>query len=128
MCHHEITEPELSSEVIDLINPNNGISTKGMRFFQVMKKETVMVKGCYQIPLLLKDINLNFPNNWKQALSGRLQNLQKKFAQEPKFFEDQKHSMEDMIKDVEESTAEYTEVTEVFSGMIRFQMRSNFNG
>ena len=51
---------QLSSETMDLIDPSNGISTDNMRFLQLMTKKIVMVKGHYQIILLLKDLNINF--------------------------------------------------------------------
>ena len=65
--------------MMDLIDSNNGISTKDMRFLQLMKKETIMVNLHYQIPLPLKDVNVNFPSNRKHAL-WRLQSLWKKLA------------------------------------------------
>ena len=51
---------QLSSETMDLIDPSNGISTDNMRFLQPMTKKIVMVKGHYQIILLLKDVKINF--------------------------------------------------------------------
>ena len=79
MYQHEFTVPQQNSEMIDLIDPSNGTRTDHMRLLRLIKKETIMGNGHYQIPLPLKDVNVNFPNNQKQAL-WRPQNLQKKFA------------------------------------------------
>ena len=79
MYQDEFTVPQQNSEMIDLIDPNNGTRTDHMRLLRLIKKETIMGNGHYQISLPLKDVNVNFPNNQKQAL-WRPQNLQKKFA------------------------------------------------
>lgn len=49
---HEYTKPQVSNEMIDLIDPNNGISTENKCFLQLMKNKTVMVNRNYQISFL----------------------------------------------------------------------------
>ena len=51
----------------------------------------------YQIPLPLKNRDVKFPDNRKQA-EKRLQNLEKKLHRNHKFYEDYRMFMEDMLK------------------------------
>ena len=71
--------PQQNSEMMDLVDPKNGSKTDGMRLLQLIRKEISMVNGYYQIPLPLKDVNVNFSNNQKKTLR-KLKNLQKKIA------------------------------------------------
>ena len=61
-----------------------------------MKENTVLVNDHYQIPIVLKDPDVNFPNNRKQA-EKQLQGLEKWFKRYQKFFQQYKQFMEDMI-------------------------------
>ena len=54
--------------MMDLVDPKNGSKTDGMRLLQLIRKEISMVNGYYQIPLPLKDVNVNFSNNHKKTL------------------------------------------------------------
>ena len=62
---HEFTEPRLKDDK-SLSEFKNGISIEDQRFLKVMKENTVLVNGHYQIPLALKDPDVKFPNNRKQ--------------------------------------------------------------
>ena len=63
---HEFTEPQLKDD-ISLSGFKSGISIEDQKFLKVMKENTVLVNGHYQIPLPLKDPDVKFPNNRKQA-------------------------------------------------------------
>ena len=52
----------------------NSISIEDKKFLNVMKENTALVNGHYQIPLPLKDPDVKFPNNRKQA-EKRLEGL-----------------------------------------------------
>ena len=54
--------------MMDLVDPKNGSKTDDMRLLQLIRKEISMVNGNYQIPLPLKDVNVNFSNNQKKTL------------------------------------------------------------
>ena len=88
MYQHEFTKPQLTNETTDLIDPKYVIPSENMRFLRLMKKETAIVNGHYQIPLPLKYVNVNFVNNRKQILWIT---LQKKFERDPKIRENHKH-------------------------------------
>ena len=92
---HEFTEPRLKDDK-SLSEFKNGISAEDKRFLKVMKENTVLVNGHYQIPLPLKDLDVKFPNNKKQA-EKRLEGLQKRFKRDQKFFQQYKQFMEDTI-------------------------------
>ena len=63
---HEFTEPQLKDD-ISLSGFKNGISIEDQKFLKVMKENTVLVNGHYQIPLPPKDPAVKFPKNRKQA-------------------------------------------------------------
>ena len=77
---HEFTEPQLKDDM-KLSEFRNGISIENLKFLKVMKENTVLVNGHYQIPLPLKDPDVNFPNNRKQA-AKRLEGLEKRFKRD----------------------------------------------
>ena len=91
----EFTEPQIKYE-ISLSEFKNGISIEDQKFLKVMKGNTVLVIGHYQIPLPLKDPDVKFPNNRKQA-EKRLEGLEKRFKRDQKLFQQYKQIMEDMI-------------------------------
>ena len=74
----------------------NGISIEDQKFLKKMKENAVLVKGHYQTPLALKDPDVKFPNNRKQA-EKRLERLEKQLKRDQKFFQQYKQFMEDMI-------------------------------
>ena len=74
----------------------NGISIEDQKFLKKMKENAVLVKGHYQTPLALKDPDVKFPNNRKQA-EKRLEGLEKQLKRDQKFFKQYKPFMEDMI-------------------------------
>ena len=74
----------------------NGISIEDQKFLKKMKENAVLVKGHYQTPLALKDPDVKFPNNRKQA-EKRLEGLEKQLKRDQKFFQQYKQFMEDMI-------------------------------
>ena len=82
---HEFTEPQLKDDKC-LSEFKNGISIEDQRFLKVMKENTVLVNGHYQIPLPLKDPDVKFPNNRKQA-EKQLEGLEKQFKRYQKFFQ-----------------------------------------
>ena len=92
---HEFTEPQLKDD-ISLSGFKNGISIEDQKFLKVMKENTVLVNGHYQIPLPLKDPDVKFPNNRKQV-EKQLEGLEKRFKRDQKFFQQYKQFMEDMI-------------------------------
>ena len=92
---HEFTEPRLKDDK-SLSEFKNDISIEDQRFLKVMKENTVLVNGHYQIPLPLKVPDVKFPNNRKQA-EKRLEGLEKRFKRDQKFFQQCKQFMEDMI-------------------------------
>ena len=63
---HEFTEPQLK-DGISLSGFKNSISTEDQKFLKVMKENTVLVNGHYQIPLPPKHPGVKFPKNRKQA-------------------------------------------------------------
>ena len=63
---HEFTETQLKDD-ISLFEFKNSISIKDQKFLKVTKENKLLVNGHYQIPLPLKDLDLKFPNNRKQA-------------------------------------------------------------
>ena len=63
---HEFTETQLKDD-ISLFGFKNSISIEGQKFLKVTKENKLLVNGHYQIPLPLKDPDLKFPNNRKQA-------------------------------------------------------------
>ena len=63
---HEFTEPRLLDDK-SLSEFKNGISIEDQRFLKVMKESHVLVNGYYRIPLPLKDPDVKFSNNRKQA-------------------------------------------------------------
>ena len=77
---HEFTEPQLKNDM-KLSEFRNGISIENLKFLKVMKENTVLVNGHYQISLPLKDSDVNFPNNRKQA-GKRLEGLEKRFKRD----------------------------------------------
>ena len=54
--------------MMDLLDPKNGSKTEDMRLLQLIRKEISMANGFCQIPLPLKDANVNFSNNQKKTL------------------------------------------------------------
>ena len=92
---HEFTEPQLKND-ITLSEFKNGISIEDQKFLKVMKENTVLVNSHYQIPPPLKDSDVKFPDNRKQA-EKRLEGLEKRFKRDQKFFQQCKQFMEDMI-------------------------------
>ena len=72
---HEFTEPQLKEEDKDLLGKGNVVSVDDRKFLKLMKENTTMIQGHYQVPLPLKDENNNLANNRKQA-SWSLQILQ----------------------------------------------------
>ena len=62
---HEFTEPQLKDD-ISLSKFKNNISIEDQKFLKMMKENTVLVNGHYQILLPLKDLDVKFPNNRKQ--------------------------------------------------------------
>ena len=94
---HEFTEPQLKEEDKDLLGKGNVVSVDDRKFLKLMKENTTMIQGHYQVPLPLKDENVKLPNNRKQAL-WRLQSLQKRFVRDQNFFQDYSQFIEDMIK------------------------------
>ena len=74
----------------------NIMSIEDQKFLKVMKENTVLDNGYYQIPLPLKDQNVKFPNNWKPA-EKRLEELEKRYKRNQKFFQLYKQFMEHMI-------------------------------
>ena len=77
---HEFTEPQLKDDM-RLSEFRNGISIENQKFLKVMKENTILVNGHYQIPLPLKDPDVNFRNNRKQA-AKRLEGLEKRFKRD----------------------------------------------
>ena len=77
---HEFTEPQLKDDM-RLSEFRNGLSIENLKFLKVMKENTVLVNGHYQISLPLKDSDVNFPNNRKQA-GKRLEGLEKRFKRD----------------------------------------------
>ena len=61
-----------------------------------MRENTVLFNGHYQILLPVKDPDVKFPNNRKQA-EKRLERLEKWFKRDQKFFQQYKQFIEDMI-------------------------------
>ena len=53
ICLHEFTKPQLKDD-ISLSEFKNGISIEDQKFLKVMKENTVLVNGYYQISLPLK--------------------------------------------------------------------------
>ena len=92
---HEFTEPQLKDD-ISISRFEIDISIEDQRFLKVMKENIVLVNDHYQIPIVLKDPDVNFPNNRKQA-EKQLQGLEKWFKRYQKFFQQYKQFMEDMI-------------------------------
>ena len=92
---HEFTEPRLKDDK-SLSEFKNGILIEDQKFLKVMKENTVLVNGHYQIPFPLKVPDVKFPNNRKQA-EKRLEGLEKRFKRDQKFFQQYKQFMEDMI-------------------------------
>ena len=79
---HEFTEPQLKDDM-RLSEFRNGISIENqkLKVMKVMKENTILVNGHYQIPLPLKDPDVNFRNNRKQA-AKRLEGLEKRFKRD----------------------------------------------
>ena len=63
---HEYAEAQLKDS-ISLSGFKNGVSVEDQKFLKVMKENTFLVNGHCQIPLPLKDLDLKFTNNRKQA-------------------------------------------------------------
>ena len=94
MYQHEFIEPSLDNGIDD---KGHGVSFEENKFMKLMNEETVFVNGHYQTPLPLKNPDVKFPDNRKQA-EKRLQNLEKKLHRNHKFYEDYRMFMEDMLK------------------------------
>ena len=69
---HEFAEPQLKDD-IRLSEFKNGISIEDQKFLKVMKENTILVNGHYQILLPLKGPDVNFQktgNKQKNDLKG----------------------------------------------------------
>ena len=91
----EFTEPQLKDDR-NLFEFRNGISIEDQKFLKVMKKNTVLASGHYQIPLPLKDPDVKSPDNRKQV-KKRLEGLEKQVRRDQKFFQQDQEFVEDMI-------------------------------
>lgn len=71
-----------------------------------VKKTTTFLNGYYSIGLPLKNDKLPLPNN-KSLMEQRMASLRRKFKKDPKFYEDNKSFMDDVIKKGYAIQAEY---------------------
>ena len=63
---HEFSEPQLKDDM-NLSELRKSISTEDQNFLKLMEENTVLDNGHYHIPLHLKNPNVKFPKNRKQA-------------------------------------------------------------
>ena len=84
---HEIVESFWRQEHCGILPQKEvAMSREDVNALERMEKETVMVEGHYQIPMLWKDVNMQLPNNMPMA-KKRFEFLLKKFRADGKLFE-----------------------------------------
>ena len=87
----------LCSEVVDSLQNKNQLSwEQGIFMDMVSNSIHHQSNNHYEIPLPLRNVSVQLPNNFSQAVQ-RANSLQQKFERNADFFNDYKTSMEDMI-------------------------------
>ena len=87
----------LCSKVVDSLQNKNQLSREQGIFMDMVSNSIHhQSNNHYEIPLPLRNVSVQLPNNFSQAVQ-RANSLQQKFERNADFFNDYKTSMEDMI-------------------------------
>ena len=98
----EIITPKDLNRMLDLefntsrSRNDSGLSLDVTRLMKLMKKECKLVDGYYQLPLHLRNQNVQMPNNRDVALQ-RMNGLKKRFIKNDKFYNGYSAFMEEII-------------------------------
>ena len=92
----EIYNPEFS-ECLHLVNEDvASMSQEDLKFIEILKNGTYLVRGHYQVPLPCKKDEINLPNNRSQP-EKRFACLERKLSTNPQFKQDYMEFMNELI-------------------------------
>ena len=96
MYKHNFVEPQLQHCANKISINDDKLSRNKRRFLDSMDQKAVRVDGHYELPLPLKDEDIQLSNNWAAAMKC-LESLRRKFEKDDRFLKKCKNFMEELM-------------------------------